>query len=109
LHQADLLPDHSTFPADPPNRGVTISHDLMLHQARPTWAALPSPRPATTLLRVPARPRKPAKRVAPVPRKPAPVCPACAGRRQAGPGLPPGHSPRRRCPLHPLRGAQPRR
>jgi len=34
LHQAHLLPQHSTFPGDPPTRGVTISHDLMLHQAR---------------------------------------------------------------------------
>ncbi|MFQ5861242.1 MAG: hypothetical protein ACE5IG_06810 [Dehalococcoidia bacterium] len=34
LHQAGLLPKHSTFPGDPPHRGVTISHDLMLHEAR---------------------------------------------------------------------------
>jgi hypothetical protein len=34
LHQAGLLPEHSTFPGDPPDRGVTISHDLMLHEAR---------------------------------------------------------------------------
>lgn len=34
LHQADLLPKHSTFPGDPPHRGLTISHDLMLHEAR---------------------------------------------------------------------------
>ncbi len=34
LHQATLLPDHSTFPGDPPERGVAISHDLMLHEAR---------------------------------------------------------------------------
>lgn len=34
LHQADLLPEHSTFPGDPPERGVTLSHDLMLHEAR---------------------------------------------------------------------------
>lgn len=34
LHQANLLPQHSTFPGDPPRRGVTISHDLMLHEAR---------------------------------------------------------------------------
>lgn len=33
LHQARLLPEHSTFPGDPSDRGVTISHDLMLHQA----------------------------------------------------------------------------
>jgi len=34
LHEADLLPKHSTYPGDPPHRGVTISHDIMLHQAR---------------------------------------------------------------------------
>ncbi|MBC8249579.1 MAG: hypothetical protein H8E90_07860 [Anaerolineales bacterium] len=34
LHQAGLLPKHSTYPGDPPHRGVTISHDLMLHEAR---------------------------------------------------------------------------
>jgi len=34
LHEASLLPEHSTFPGDPPDRGVTISHDIMLHQAR---------------------------------------------------------------------------
>jgi hypothetical protein len=33
LHQAHLLPTHSTYPGDPDDRGVTISHDLMLHQA----------------------------------------------------------------------------
>jgi hypothetical protein len=34
LHQAGLLPEHATFPGDPPTRGVSISHDIMLHQAR---------------------------------------------------------------------------
>jgi len=34
LHQATLLPERSTFPGDPPERGVSISHDIMLHQAR---------------------------------------------------------------------------
>jgi len=34
LHEAGLLPERSTFPGDPPDRGVTISHDLMLHEAR---------------------------------------------------------------------------
>jgi len=33
LHQAALLPDHSTFPGDPSTRGVSISHDIMLHVA----------------------------------------------------------------------------
>ena len=33
LHQASLLPDHSTYPGDPADRGVTISHDIMLHDA----------------------------------------------------------------------------
>jgi hypothetical protein len=34
LHQAGLLPQRSTFPGDSPERGVSISHDIMLHQAR---------------------------------------------------------------------------
>lgn len=34
LRQASLLPQHSTFPGDPPERGVSISHDIMLHEAR---------------------------------------------------------------------------
>jgi hypothetical protein len=34
LHEAGVLPKHSTFPGDPAARGVTISHDIMLHQAR---------------------------------------------------------------------------
>jgi len=53
LHQAALLPEHSTFPGDPPERGVTISHDLMLHEARSTMGCpqvtetcyAPAPRP----------------------------------------------------------------
>lgn len=34
LHQANLLPQRSTFLGDPPQRGVSVSHDLMLHHAR---------------------------------------------------------------------------
>lgn len=34
LHRADLLPKHSTSPGAPSHRGVTISHDIMLHEAR---------------------------------------------------------------------------
>lgn len=34
LHTAGFLPQHSTFPSDPAHRGVTLSHDLMLHDAR---------------------------------------------------------------------------
>jgi hypothetical protein len=34
LRQTGLLPEHSTFPGDPPERGVTISHDIMLDEAR---------------------------------------------------------------------------
>jgi len=53
LHQAGLLPERSTFPADPPERGVTISHDLMLHEAHSTMRCSdvtdtcyqPAPRP----------------------------------------------------------------
>lgn len=33
LHQAGLLPRHSTYPGDPADRGVTLSHDIMLHEA----------------------------------------------------------------------------
>jgi hypothetical protein len=34
LHAQGLVPELSTFPGDPPDRGVSISHDLMLHDAR---------------------------------------------------------------------------
>lgn len=34
LHHAALLPKHSTFPGDPPDRGLSLCHDLMLHEAR---------------------------------------------------------------------------
>jgi len=34
LHEAGLVPTHSTFPGDPPERGVSIVHDIMLHEAR---------------------------------------------------------------------------
>jgi hypothetical protein len=34
LRQVNLLPERSTFPGDPPQRGVSISHDIMLHTAR---------------------------------------------------------------------------
>jgi hypothetical protein len=34
LYQTGLAPTHSTYPGDPPARGVSISHDLMLHEAR---------------------------------------------------------------------------
>jgi len=33
LHQARLLPEHSTYPGDPADRGGSISHDIMLHDA----------------------------------------------------------------------------
>ena len=33
LQEAGLLPEHSTFPGDPAQRGVSISHDIMLHHA----------------------------------------------------------------------------
>jgi hypothetical protein len=38
LHQAGLLPEHSTYPGDPPDRGVSISHDIMLHPAHSNLA-----------------------------------------------------------------------
>jgi hypothetical protein len=34
LRQAKLLPERSTFPGDPQGRGVSVSHDIMLHEAR---------------------------------------------------------------------------
>jgi hypothetical protein len=34
LHRQGLAPKHSTFPGDPPSRGITISVDGMLHPAR---------------------------------------------------------------------------
>jgi hypothetical protein len=53
LHAQGVLPEHSTFPGDPPNRGVSISHDLMLHAARSAMGCAhvtdtcyqPAPRP----------------------------------------------------------------
>ena len=33
LRQHGLCPERSTYPGDPPERGVTMSHDGMLHQA----------------------------------------------------------------------------
>jgi len=33
LHEAGLLPTHSTFPGDSAQHGVSISHDIMLHHA----------------------------------------------------------------------------
>ena len=61
LHQAGLLPEPSTSP----QRGVTISHDLMLHEARSNMKyahvtdigrPLPwTPRPATSTMRAATR------------------------------------------------------
>jgi len=34
LHREGLAPEHSTYPGDPPSRGVTITLDGMLHPAR---------------------------------------------------------------------------
>jgi hypothetical protein len=53
LHPAGLLPQHSTFASDSPQRGVTISHDIMLHEARSNMGCTqvtdtcyqPAPRP----------------------------------------------------------------
>lgn len=33
LREANLFPTHSTYPGDPPTRGVTVSQDGMLHDA----------------------------------------------------------------------------
>lgn len=38
LHQAGLLPEHATYPGDPVERGVTITHDIMLHAAHSNMA-----------------------------------------------------------------------
>jgi len=53
LHQTNLLPKHSTFPGDSPQRGISISHDIMLHDAHSNMHCskvaktcyLPVPRP----------------------------------------------------------------
>ena len=53
LSQAGLLPEHSTFPGDPPQRGLSVSHDIMLHEARSNMGCAqvtdtcyrPAPRP----------------------------------------------------------------
>lgn len=34
LHREELAPEHSTYPGDPPSRGVSITLDGMLHPAR---------------------------------------------------------------------------
>jgi hypothetical protein len=34
IRHAGLAPEHSTFPGDPPTRGVSLSYDGMLHEAR---------------------------------------------------------------------------
>jgi hypothetical protein len=34
LHTAGCLPERSIFSRDLPDRGVSLSHDLMLHDAR---------------------------------------------------------------------------
>jgi hypothetical protein len=57
LRQAGLLPEQSTFPGDPPERGVSISHDIMLHEARSCMRCgqvtdtcyQPAPRPCPAL------------------------------------------------------------
>jgi hypothetical protein len=38
LHQAGLLPERSTLPGDPADRGVSITHDIMLHPAHSNMA-----------------------------------------------------------------------
>jgi hypothetical protein len=53
LQAAGLLPRQSTFPGDPTHRGVSLSHDLMLHDARSNMGCpqvtdtcyAPAPRP----------------------------------------------------------------
>lgn len=34
LRREELVAERSTYPGDPPDRGVAISHDIMLHEAR---------------------------------------------------------------------------
>jgi len=34
LRQHGLFPEHSTYPGDPPERGISVTQDGMLHQAR---------------------------------------------------------------------------
>jgi hypothetical protein len=47
LHTAGFLPDRTTFPGDPADLGVSLSHDLMQHDARSNMrcAYVTDPRP----------------------------------------------------------------
>lgn len=88
LREAGLFPTHSTFPGDPPTRGVTVSQDGMLHEAHdqshcvfatdPCYQPLPK-RPVIPLTPVASPGAAP---VGPAPVPPAPPsgrpCPAQA-------------------------------
>jgi hypothetical protein len=77
---ADLLPTHSTYPGDPPDQGVTVSQDGMLHAAHDlshcffATAACYQPRPERPVIPLTpvATPRAASAMPAPVP-APAPV------------------------------------
>ena len=68
-----LIPSQATFPGDPPERGISLSTDCQLVQAR-SRHALSARNPLCVRfqpLSVPARPGKRASRAAPVTRTPA--------------------------------------
>ncbi len=72
LHQAALLPERSTFPDDPPDRGVTISHDLMLRKARSNMHCAYVTATCCQGAHAPAQPGKPVRKAATVVRRSVP-------------------------------------
>jgi hypothetical protein len=83
LRDHRLFPERSTYPGDPPERGITVSQDGMLHPARhrPSCQVTtdacyqPLPDPPTDRPAEPARPAEPMCAAAPA------LVPVAAGRR----------------------------
>jgi hypothetical protein len=85
LRQAKLFPTHSTYPGDPPTRGVTVSQDGMLHAAHDqshcffATTTCYQPRPEPTVIPLPRgdAPRTgvidPAPSTSPPPPRPCPA------------------------------------
>jgi hypothetical protein len=69
--KAGLAPLRSTYPGDPPDRGVTISHDIMLHDAYSKMAVARFRRVATSRRRGHARSDRRARMAATAARMPA--------------------------------------
>lgn len=105
LRQHGLFPERSTYPGDPPERGITVSQDGMLHPARhrpscdlATDACYqPCPPPAAP---APAPPPAPAVRRVP------PTCPAPAPAPPAPGNSPPDGPPTAPAPGRPCRARE---